>query len=310
MLALNEIEPTALQPVVFKGYELDKATIVALATFGVEVAAEGEDKIVPKQIKGCKKNKCCEYIMGCTDEKAANYDSAATKDDGSCKSHVKGCADPLALNYSAKVTKPCLDENEDTKPDCCKYPKGQRTVETIQKNFQVYYTDNLVGKTINAYTSIAGRNAQEIKELYGNYKIDAVIPTRISQGDKTIGFSIPLQPDTEAIRKQYQKCSKISKEKRKNKCLAKAKELEKATASLVIKFDETFMSTLQNIVNVRDSVLSGDIAKIYIRPRGTKKAGKEVYVGPKDFLTDEVKQLVAFLKAYNAELGKVPQTSM
>ena len=269
-----------------------------------------------KEIRDCKNNPnkdlrgCCKYIDGCMDENAVNYNEKATKDDGSCKAHTEGCLDAAALNYNPKATKPCLDENEDGKPDCCKYPKGHRSVETIKKNFQTYYDDNLIGQTINAYTTIEGRNAQEIDELYGNYKIDNVIPTRISKGDKTYGYSIPLQPDTEALRRKIQKCSTITREKRKIKCKKEVEELRKATASLVIKFDETFMSTLQSIINVRDTVGIDDIAKLYIRPRGSKKMGKEVYVGPKDFLTDEAQNLISFLKAYNEELGKVPGTSM
>jgi len=277
-------ELSALAPVIFKKAEFDDATIKALEDFGV-VASEGENTVIPKQIKGCKNNKCCEY-------------------------HIEGCLDAEALNYNPKATKPCLDENEDGKPDCCKYPKGQRSIETIKKNFQTYYNDNLIGQTINAYTTIEGRNAQEIDELYGNYKIDNVIPTRLSKGDKTYGYSIPLQPDTEALRRKIQKCSTITREKRKIKCKKEVEELRKATASLVVKFDETFLTTLQSIINVRDTLKVDEIAKLYIRPRGSKKMGKEVYVGPKDFLTDEVQNLISFLKAYNKELGKVPGTSM
>ena len=70
------------------------------------------------------------------------------------------------------------------------------------------------------------------------------------------------------------------------------------------------MSTLQSIINIRDTVGIDEIAKLSIRPRGSKKIGKEVYVGPKDFLTDEVQNLISFLKGYNKELGKVPGTSM
>ena len=241
------------------------------------------DEVIPKQIKPCKG--CCVY-------------------------NTIGCMDAAALNFAPQSDKPCLDKNKDGKPDCCKYPKGQRTIGMIKKNFQTYYNDNLISQTINAYLSKEGRDAQEIDELYGNYKIDNVIPTRLSSGDKTYGFSIPLQPNTEALRKKIQKCSTITKKKRKAKCLKEVEELRKATASLVIKFDETFMSTLQSIINVRDTVGIDEIAKLSIRPRGSKKMGKEVYVGPKDFLTDEVQNLILFLKAYNEQLGKVPETSM
>ena len=58
-------------------------------------------------------NTCCDYtfepepedeedleeIPGCTDENAANYDSSATVDDGSCE--IEGCTDESACNYNA-----------------------------------------------------------------------------------------------------------------------------------------------------------------------------------------------------------------
>ena len=40
-------------------------------------------------------------ILGCTDSKANNYDSKATKDDDSCKYDVLGCMDASANNFNA-----------------------------------------------------------------------------------------------------------------------------------------------------------------------------------------------------------------
>jgi hypothetical protein len=41
-----------------------------------------------------------EDVLGCTDTTAANYDSSATKDDGSCEYVVPGCTDNNANNYN------------------------------------------------------------------------------------------------------------------------------------------------------------------------------------------------------------------
>lgn len=42
-------------------------------------------------------------VMGCTDPCSANYDPAATQDDGSCSAQLNGCTNPAADNYDASA---------------------------------------------------------------------------------------------------------------------------------------------------------------------------------------------------------------
>jgi hypothetical protein len=52
-------------------------------------------------------------VYGCTDSTAANYNSAATIDDGSCSVALSGCMDPLATNYNPLAVVACNG--------CCTY---------------------------------------------------------------------------------------------------------------------------------------------------------------------------------------------
>jgi plastocyanin len=45
----------------------------------------------------------CNFVYGCTDSTALNYDTLATVDDGSCL-YLSGCTDPNALNYDSLAT--------------------------------------------------------------------------------------------------------------------------------------------------------------------------------------------------------------
>lgn len=45
------------------------------------------------------------YVYGCTDKNAKNYNSSATKDDGSCTYYKYGCMDESALNYDSTAEK-------------------------------------------------------------------------------------------------------------------------------------------------------------------------------------------------------------
>ncbi|MCW5873105.1 MAG: protein phosphatase 2C domain-containing protein [Anaerolineales bacterium] len=44
-------------------------------------------------------------LLGCTDQKAQNYNANANTDDGSCRDHVNGCMDPNAQNYNPNATR-------------------------------------------------------------------------------------------------------------------------------------------------------------------------------------------------------------
>lgn len=44
-------------------------------------------------------------VYGCTDKSAYNYNSKATKDNGSCKYYIYGCTDKNADNYNSKANK-------------------------------------------------------------------------------------------------------------------------------------------------------------------------------------------------------------
>jgi hypothetical protein len=50
-----------------------------------------------------KSDGSCSYVFGCTDSTAFNYDPSATKDDGSCVAVVSGCTDTTAFNYNASA---------------------------------------------------------------------------------------------------------------------------------------------------------------------------------------------------------------
>lgn len=57
-----------------------------------------------------------QYVYGCTDQNAKNYNSQATKNDGNCTYYIYGCTDPEAKNYN-----PSADKNDN---NCTYYIKG------------------------------------------------------------------------------------------------------------------------------------------------------------------------------------------
>ena len=71
-------------------------------------------------------------VYGCTDKFANNYNSNATKNDGSCKYDVLGCMDSKSLNYNSKATK---DDGN------CEYTKGCIDPNAINYNKDAILTD-------------------------------------------------------------------------------------------------------------------------------------------------------------------------
>jgi hypothetical protein len=262
-----------------------------------------------KEIKACKKNKCCKYIMGCMDPDATNHDPKATKDDGSCIAQTKGCFDPLALNFNPDVTQPCLDENEDGRPDCCKYPADQQgNLEQIKKNFADYYNTKIFAATINLYEDADGRDERDPKELVGNYKVDNETPVPIMKGDNYIGFTIPLLPDSRAIKALEAKLATNLSDKKRRKLEDKLKLLKSNDMGLVVTFGRNTKELLQWVFKTSQTAPPPTL-KTYLKPRGSNKKGDRVYVGPKEFTQKGLDKLINFLKAYNLMNARVPKTS-
>ena len=71
---------------------------------------------------GIETEDCEEYVFGCTDPEAINFDPNANVDDGSCEytGDIEGCTDPNALNYNPWAN---IDDGS------CEYPceEGQVT---------------------------------------------------------------------------------------------------------------------------------------------------------------------------------------
>ena len=260
---------------------------------------------------------CCEYYEGCHEEDAANYykkdkELVKLEEEGKtikackkcCKKSTQGCKDARALNYDPNLDKGCEDTNNDGSPDCCNYAKDQRgVVETTRKNFQQYYGDRLISSVINLYSNEKGRNERDIKKLVGNHKINNAVPQFIRSSDGNhIGFIIPLQADTEAIRKLKEKISSTRNPKKKEKLKQKLKEVSSNNVEIVVRFGRNLKDIL-TFQNYKDG------PEIYLRPKGSEKRGKRVYVGPTEFNQVALtKRLVPFLQALNKARDLVPQT--
>ena len=257
---------------------------------------------------------CCEYYEGCLDKDSKNYyknneellkaekggkEIKACK--GCCEKYTEGCKDQSALNYDPNAERQSQEENIAVG---CKYPADQRKRgELITKNFQEYYMDNLVSAVINLYTNEKGRDSRNIKKLFGNHKIDNVVPSPLRTGNGDwIGFSIPIQADTEKIKRIREKISVTKNKNKKQKLAQKIKELESSKMEISARFGK----------NLRDLLTFNNYKEgpeVYIRPRGSNKRGKRVYVGPKAFNQKALTKLVSFLQALNKQRDLVPKTT-
>jgi hypothetical protein len=72
-------------------------------------------------------------ISGCMDPDANNYDSSATKDDGSCSYIEYGCTDKSATNYDSQAT---VDDNS------CTYPTISGCMDPGATNYNSQATEN------------------------------------------------------------------------------------------------------------------------------------------------------------------------
>ena len=263
---------------------------------------------------------CCEYYEGCHEPTAKNYykndeELVNLEKEGKkikackkcCKKYSEGCKDPAALNYDENLDKSCKENK------CCKYPKKQRdAINLVMKNFEQYYTDRLISAVINIYSNEKARDSRNIEKLLGNHKIDNKVPRpmRDSDGD-WIGFAIPLQPDTEAIKRVREKISVARNEKTKRKLQNKLKELETNNVEIAVRFGPTILNRIMGTALAMDPDRWPRIKpEIYLRPSGSNKRGKKVYVGPESFNDIALTQrLVPFLLALNKQRDFVPKTT-
>jgi len=254
---------------------------------------------------------CCEYYEGCHEEDAKNYykndkELVKLEKEGKkinackkcCKKYSEGCTDPAALNYDENVEKGCKENK------CCKYPKDERGItQTIQKNFEKYYIDRIIGSVINIYSNEKSRDERNIKKLLGNHKVNNEVPHPIRSGNGDwIGFAIPLQADTEAVKRVREKISTTRNPKKKAKLQAKLKQVESNNMEIAVRFGKN----LKDILTFRNYK---DGPEVYLRPKGSTKRGKRVYVGPREFNQIALaKRLVPFLQALNKKRNLVPST--
>ena len=92
------------------------------------------------------------YIYGCTDNNALNYNASANRNDGSCIAKVYGCTDANALNYDASANQ----EN-----GACRYKK--EVVKTEILKYETEYKDS--DKIYEGETSIKQQGKNGFKEI-------------------------------------------------------------------------------------------------------------------------------------------------
>ena len=107
----------------------------------------------------CRCTPTMNYIYGCTDRNAVNYNPNANRNDGSCINKKYGCTDPNAMNY---------DANANTKDDSCQYKKTITEVQEIE--YQTVSKNNEEISDTNVKVVQQGKNGE--KEVIFEIVID------------------------------------------------------------------------------------------------------------------------------------------
>lgn len=107
----------------------------------------------------CRCTPTMNYIYGCTDRNAVNYNPNANRNDGSCINKKYGCTDPNAMNY---------DANANTKDDSCQYKKTITEVQEIE--YQTVSKNNEEISDTNVKVVQQGKNGK--KEVIFEIVID------------------------------------------------------------------------------------------------------------------------------------------
>lgn len=135
-----------------------------------------------------------QYVYGCTEPDAINYNAKATKDDGSCIAKKEGCTDSNAINY---------DETVNTDNNTCQYQKvivekaKIKYKKVYQKNNEVVEgTEKIVKKGINGekevtYDAIVDKDGNVISKKVKEEKvITNPVDEIVEQGTKTSNSGI------------------------------------------------------------------------------------------------------------------------
>lgn len=108
-----------------------------------------------------------EIIYGCTDRKAKNFDSNATRNDGSCIYYVYGCTNSLAKNYNPKAEK---DDGSCEIVETTKLIKENTTITTNKT-----YTSSTKKKTVIKTTSTTSSKQKNNDSTSSDNTIGSII---------------------------------------------------------------------------------------------------------------------------------------